>query len=75
MHYVLVADIGLAVVLLPGAVVPQAHAVVPYLGAVVPQEPTVVPLLWSRSTVVPRPSAAAFGSRGGCNFFTSAPPR
>ena len=34
MHYVLVADIGLAVVLLPGAVVPQAPAVVPYLGAV-----------------------------------------
>ena len=49
----------LAVVLLPGAVVPQAPAVVPDLGAVVPQEPTVVPLLWSRSTVVPGPSAAA----------------
>ena len=49
----------LAVVLLPGAVVPQAPAVVPYLGAVEPQEPTVVPLLWSRSTVAPRPSAAS----------------
>ena len=49
----------LAVVLLPGAVVPQAPAVVPYFGAVVPQEPTVVPLLRSRSTVAPRPSAAS----------------
>ena len=56
--FVLVADVGIAVVLLPGAVVPQAPAVVPYFGAVVPQEPTVVPLLRSRSTVAPRPSAA-----------------
>ena len=54
------ADVAeLAVVLLPGAVVPQAPAVVPDLGAVVPQEPTVVPLLWSRSTVAPRPSVVA----------------
>ena len=63
---VLAADVGLAVVLLPGEVVPQAPAVVPYYGAVVPyygavvpQEPTVVPLLWSCSTVAPRPSATA----------------
>ena len=49
----------LAVVLLPGAVVPQALAVVPCPCVVVPREPTVVPLLWSRSTVAPRPSAAA----------------
>ena len=49
---VLAAIAELAVVLLPGAVVPQAPAVVPL-------EPTVVPLLWSCSTVAPRPSAAA----------------
>ena len=41
----------LAVVLLDGAVVPQAPAVVPL-------RVTVVPLLWSLSTVTPRPSAA-----------------
>ena len=52
MHSVLVADTGLAVVLL-------LEAVVPDLGAVVPQVPTVVPLLRSCSTVAPRPSAAA----------------
>ena len=40
----------LVVVLLPGAVVPQALPVVPCACAVVPREPTVVPLLWSRST-------------------------
>ena len=49
----------LAVVLLPGAVVPQALAVVPDLGAVELQEPMVVPLLRSCSTVAPRPSAVA----------------
>ena len=48
----LTATAVLAVVLLYGAVVPQAPAVVPL-------EPTVVPLLWSLSTVAPRPSAAA----------------
>ena len=42
----------LAVVLLPGAEVPQVLTVVP-------QEPTVVPLLRSRSTVAPWPSTAA----------------
>ena len=56
---VLAAIAELAVVLLPGAVVPQAPAVVPYLCAVVPQEPMVVPLLRSRSTMAPRPSAAS----------------
>ena len=50
----LAAIAELAVVLLPRAVVPQAPAVVPL-------EPTVVPLLWSCSTVAPRPSAAAVG--------------
>ena len=48
----LAATAELAVVLLSGAVVPQAPAVVPL-------EPTVGPLLWSRSTVALRPSAAA----------------
>ena len=38
----------LAVVLLPGAEVPQALTVVPCPCAVVPREPTVVPLLRSR---------------------------
>ena len=47
----LTATVVLAVVLLYGAVVPQAPAVVS-LGV------TVVPLLWSLSTVAPRPSAA-----------------
>ena len=47
----LTATAVLAVVLLHGAVVPQAPVVVP-LGV------TVVPLLWSLSTVAPRPSAA-----------------
>ena len=47
----LTATVVLAVVLLYGAVVPQARAVVP-LGV------TEVPLLWSLSTVAPRPSAA-----------------
>ena len=42
---------GHAVVLLLGAVVPQALVVVPASGAVVPQVPTVVPLPWSGSTV------------------------
>ena len=59
LYLVLAAVDGLAVVLLPGVVVPQALAVVPDPGAVVPQEPTVVPLLRSCSTVAPRPSAAA----------------
>ena len=56
---IMAAIAELAVVLLPGVVVPQALAVVPDPGAVVPQEPTVVPLLWSCSTVAPRPSTAA----------------
>ena len=47
----LTGTVVLAVVLLYGAVVLQAPAVVP-LGV------TVVPLLWSLSTVAPRPSAA-----------------
>ena len=47
----LTATAVLAVVLLYGAVVLQAPAVV-LLGV------TVVPLLWSHSTVAPRPSAA-----------------
>ena len=46
-----VAVLGHAVVLLSGAVVPQALAVVPASGAVVPQVLTVVPLLGSGSTV------------------------
>ena len=46
-----VVVLGHAVVLLFGAVVPQAIAVVP-------QVVTVVPLLWSLSTITPRPSAA-----------------
>ena len=49
----LLAELGRAVVLLLGAVVPQDLAVVPPNGAVVPQGPTVVPLLVSSSTVVP----------------------
>ena len=57
MQLVLVAE--LAVVLLPGAVVPQALAVVPCPCAVVLQEPTVVALPQSCSTVAPRPSTAA----------------
>ena len=57
--FALVADIGLAVVLLPGAVVPQAPAVVPCHCTVVPREPTVVPLLWSHSTMAPWLSTAA----------------
>ena len=48
---VMFADLGHAVVLLLGAVVPQALAVVPASGAVVPQVPTAVPLPWSSSTV------------------------
>ena len=48
----LTATAELAVVLLSGAVVPQAPTVVPL-------EPMVVPLLWSRSTVAPWPSTAA----------------
>ena len=47
------AELGLAVVLLLRAAVPQDLAVVPPAGAVVPQGPTVVPLLVSGSTVVP----------------------
>ena len=53
MQIVVLAELGHAVVLLLGAVIPQAFVVVPGLGAVVPQEPTVVPHLWSYSTVVP----------------------
>ena len=41
----LLAELGRAAVLLLGAVVPQALAVVPAAGAVVPQAPTVVPFL------------------------------
>ena len=51
MQIVVLAELGHAVVLLLGAVVPQALAVVPGPGAVVPQAPTVVPLLRSGSTV------------------------
>ena len=51
MQNVVIAELGHAVVLLLGAVVPQALAVVPASGAVVPQVPTVVPLLGSGSTV------------------------
>ena len=47
----LTATAVLTVVLLYGAVVPQAPAVVPLRS-------TVVPLLWSLSTVAPWPSAA-----------------
>ena len=46
----------LVVVLLFGAVVPQATAVVPHAFAVVPQVVTVVPLLGSHSTVSPGPA-------------------
>ena len=49
----------LVVVLLHGAVVPQALAVVPCPFAVVPRKPTVVPLPPSCCTVVPWPSAMA----------------
>ena len=59
MQLVLVAELGHAVVLLPGAVVPQALAVVPDPGAVLLRKPMIVPLLRSCSTVAPRPSAAA----------------
>ena len=52
MQNVVIAELGHVVVLLLGAVVPQALAVVPASGAVVPQVPTVVPLPWSGSTVV-----------------------
>ena len=48
---VVFAELGHAVVLLLGAVVPQALAVVPASGAVVPQVLTVVPLLRNGSTV------------------------
>ena len=51
MQLALVAELGHAVVLLLGAVVPQALEVVPAYGAVVLQVPTVVPLPWSGSTV------------------------
>ena len=51
MQNVVFADLGHAVVLLLGAVVSQALAVVSASGAVVPQVPTVVPLPWSGSTV------------------------
>ena len=51
MQNVVIAELGHAVVLLLGAVVPQALAVVPASGAVVPQVPMIVPLPWSGSTV------------------------
>ena len=51
MQNVVIAELGHAVVLLLGAVVPQALAVVPASGAVVPQVLTVVPLRRSGSTV------------------------
>ena len=51
MQNVVFADLGHAVVLLLGAVVPQALAVVPASGAVVPQVPKVVPLTLSGSIV------------------------
>ena len=54
MQNVVIAELEHAVVLLLGAVVPQALAVVPASGAVVPQVPTVVPPLRSGSTVAPR---------------------
>ena len=59
MQLVLAVELGHAVVLLLGAVVPQALTVVPDHGAVVPQEPTVVPVLRSCSTMAPRPSTDA----------------
>ena len=51
MQIIVIAELGHAVVLPLGAVVPQALAVVPAPGTVVPQAPMVVPLLWSCSTV------------------------
>ena len=51
MQIVVLAELGHAVVLLLGAVVPQALAVVLASGAIVPQVPMVVPLPWSGSTV------------------------
>ena len=55
----LTATTELAVVLLYGAVVPQAPAVVPMWVTVVPWLPGLVPL--------------RYGSRGGCNFLHPGP--
>ena len=61
MQNVVFAELGHAVALLLGAVVPQAHVVVPASGAVVPQVPTVVPLPRSGSTVASRQALLLLG--------------